>query len=170
MMIRNLAILVGAVVIITALTVATPYWVQSSKSDFAVLKEGAPVDNFNFKTIDGSAYALNDFKGAPVLVHFWATWCPPCIVEFPALVRAAKKNPDIIVIAISTDRARASLDRFLSRYDIPNNFHVVFDADKMLTEQYFGTYQLPETLVLNADLTLEQKMIGAYTGWRSYKF
>lgn len=169
-MIRNIILLIGACVIVTALTLATPYWIQSSKPDFAILKKGHAIADFDFQTLDGKKYSLSDFKGSPLVIHFWATWCPPCIVEFPELVKAAQKNKDIAVIAISTDRTQKAMERFLSKFDLPSNFHVVFDQNKFLTESYFGTYQLPETLIVESDGILKTKIIGAYTGWNAYDF
>ena len=47
--------------------------------------------NFTLTTIDGDRVSLSDYEGKVVLVNFWATWCGPCVIETPALVRMYHK-------------------------------------------------------------------------------
>ena len=169
-MIRNLIYVLGGIIIIAALTLAAPYWLKTNRADFVILKQDVAVSDFLFETMDGQRHHLSDFKGNPVIIHFWATWCPPCIVEFPELVAMAQKNKSLTVIAVSTDRSKTAMERFLKPLTIPDNFYVVYDGDKTITEDMFATYQLPETIILNKDLTYHDKIMGAYAGWAEYKF
>ncbi|WP_131118213.1 thiol:disulfide interchange protein TlpA [Lichenihabitans psoromatis] len=70
-----------------------------------------PVPALAFKTADGSAMTLADFKGKTVLLNLWATWCVPCRKEMPALDRLQAKlgSDDFQVVAINIDTAK--LDR-----------------------------------------------------------
>ena len=52
---------------------------------------------------DGAVHDLTEFRGKPVVLNFWATWCAPCAVEMPWLVDAHKKNPGVAFIAVSLD-------------------------------------------------------------------
>jgi len=62
----------------------------------------APTDTFH-DLADKSEKKIADFKGKPVLVNLWATWCVPCVKELPALDKLAASNPNLQVVAISED-------------------------------------------------------------------
>lgn len=57
-----------------------------------------PAPQFDVPGFEGGQVKLADFKGRPVLVNFWATWCGPCKLEHPLLVEMAKQNVEIIGI------------------------------------------------------------------------
>jgi len=57
-----------------------------------------PAPNFDVATLDGEQVRLADFKGRPVLVNIWATWCAPCKLEHPVLVDMAGKGVEIVGI------------------------------------------------------------------------
>ena len=59
---------------------------------------GHPAPDFELKTLEGDTLRLSDFKGQPVLVNFWATWCGPCRAEFPDFQEAHVDNADNLVI------------------------------------------------------------------------
>jgi thiol-disulfide isomerase/thioredoxin len=59
---------------------------------------GHPAPDFALPTLDGQTIRLSDFKGKPVLINFWATWCGPCRSEFPDFQKASVDNADKLVI------------------------------------------------------------------------
>jgi thiol-disulfide isomerase/thioredoxin len=71
----------------------------------ANLEEGKPAVDFKLSSIDGEEYTLESFKGKTLLINFWATWCPPCLLEMPSLERLQqlKKKDNLVVIAINAD-------------------------------------------------------------------
>ena len=74
---------------------------------------GQPLD-LNGTTIDGKKLSLRDFKGKPVLVHYWATWCEPCKVDIARIRELHEKyQRDIVVVGIALDGDKAALQRFL---------------------------------------------------------
>ena len=103
---------------------------------------------------------------APVsLVHFWATWCPPCIDEIPSLQRLARDyqdRGDFSVVMIAVDDEKAKVTKFLgSGWDM-----VLFDPTWDVAHRY-GTSQLPETyLVVRGEVV--DKFVGA-TNWDDAK-
>jgi thiol-disulfide isomerase/thioredoxin len=66
---------------------------------------GKPAPGFTLVTLDGKKVSLGDYKGHPVFVNFWATWCEPCKLEMPWLEEFSKKYADqgLVVLGISTD-------------------------------------------------------------------
>jgi len=134
-------------------------------------KSGIPAPMFSFRTIQDKDYILSDFKGKTVLVHFFASWCAPCVREFPDLIAKLRSDPDnMVLIAVSSDNDSDDLHLFLDRYapDLPDNVYIVRDdRPKTITQTLFGTYKLPETYILNPNLTIKEKIIGAYADWQT---
>ncbi len=87
--------------------------------------KGHPAPDFALPTLDGKTVRLSDFKGKPVLVNFWATWCGPCRSEFPDFQKAAVDNAGtLVIIGINNtttdqkDQIPAFLDEFGVTYPI----------------------------------------------------
>ena len=72
-----------------------------------------------FDRPDGSALALADFAGRPLLLNFWASWCPPCVTELPLLDRFHREQPahgwQVVGVAVDT---REAVQAFLQRHPI----------------------------------------------------
>src|SRR3546814_10052886 len=68
--------------------------------------------------LDGGAVSLAAYRGKPVLINLWATWCPPCRRELPMLAELAKTSPVPIVFADEGEDAARVRD-FLSQQNIP---------------------------------------------------
>ena len=97
----------------------------------------------------GKKIDLTKEKGHLVVIHFWATWCPPCVEEIPALARFWEKyrgRNDIVLYAVSVDKDWKTIDEF-SRKN-PNNLPVYRDPGAA-TAQRFGSTQYPETYIVN---------------------
>jgi thiol-disulfide isomerase/thioredoxin len=80
-----------------------------------------PLPNFTFTDAEGKPHGVADFAGRGLLINLWATWCPPCVAEMPALDRAqaALADEDILVLALSSDRGgRAQVEAFYQARDI----------------------------------------------------
>src|SRR3990172_2077633 len=67
-------------------------------------KKEAP--DFTLLNLDGRKISLQDYRGKVIFLHFWATWCKPCIEEFPTIERIHKeyKNKGLAILAISIDK------------------------------------------------------------------
>ncbi len=65
---------------------------------------GSAAPTLVMQDLAGKKVQLQDFRGKPLVVNFWATWCPPCIKEMPMLERAHSRG-DIQVVAIASDEA-----------------------------------------------------------------
>ena len=128
-----------------------------------------PVDAFDMETIADERVNIKDLKGKVVLLHFWATWCPPCVVEFPHLKELSDAKPnDIVVVAISADRNADVIDTFLNKTfpdGVGDNFLVVHDPMQKIIQERFQTYRLPETIIINSQGEMVEKIIGGNTLW-----
>ena len=127
---------------------------------------GKPAPAFALPGLGGTPPQLGnaDLKGRPVLVNFFASWCPGCRVEHPLLMQLAKEGVEIIGIDYKdTDTDGA---QWLQRHGNP--YRVVAADAQGAAGLDWGVYGVPETYVLAADGTILFKQIGPVTEqvWR----
>lgn len=118
-----------------------------------------------FLAPDGTPLSLQRWRGKPVLVNFWATWCPPCVRELPMLDAFAAKQDQhgIQVIGLAVDKPEA-VQRFLGR--TPLRFPVALATEGGLgLTRSLGNLQggLPFTVLLGGDGRIRQRKIGELT-------
>ncbi len=111
--------------------------------------------------LDGREHALGDLRGKAVLLHFWATWCGVCGMEFSSLNSLQQNLPtDTVlwsVVADGTDRAQ--IERFVREHDIR---YPVLLADET-TLQRFRVTSFPTNYYVNEDGNLSQATVGMST-------
>jgi thiol-disulfide isomerase/thioredoxin len=115
--------------------------------------KGQPAPATVFNNPDGGDISLAGFKGVPVLVNLWATWCAPCVKELPTLDKLAAAHAtdgDIGIIAVSQDMApQGSVKAFLDKLGIK---HVgAYHDDKMALSCALGVEVMPTTILFGAD-------------------
>lgn len=103
--------------------------------------------NLAIFTRDGKKVDLSKLKGKIVLVHFWATWCPPCVDEIPELDRfwqRYRNNPSIALYSVSVDDSWEAVDTFRRQhpFDLP-----LYRDPQSKTAHKFGTTKFPETYI-----------------------
>lgn len=107
---------------------------------------------------DGKRIRLQDLRGKPVLVHFWASWCTPCREEIPTLLALARnRHDDLHVLAISLDDAWPAVRLFFDGA-IPEQ--VARPIDPQATHRY-GVTKLPDTFLVSATGALVARAHGA---------
>jgi thiol-disulfide isomerase/thioredoxin len=99
--------------------------------------EGRPeAPKLSLTDIDGRHWSLEELRGEAVLVNFWATWCPPCVEEIPALGRLNKRMADrpFRVISVDVGQEEAEVRRFLE--EVPADFPVLLDPQGSVTDPW----------------------------------
>ena len=95
-----------------------------------------PAANFKLPDLKGEIHQLQDYRGKPIIINFWATWCPPCRAELPSMNRAWKKiSRDIQMIAVNIGEDEATINRFLQ--DHPIDFQILLDKHQSVFKQYY---------------------------------
>jgi cytochrome c biogenesis protein CcmG/thiol:disulfide interchange protein DsbE len=114
----------------------------------------------------GHVHTLEDARGKIVLVHFWASWCPPCLQEIPDLLDFANQwakegnGKPIQIFAISLDDKWENAEKILDTAKLPKNFTSLLDLSTKVPDAY-GTYQYPETYLIDGEGRIIAKWIGA---------
>lgn len=101
---------------------------------------GAVAPDFLAERYTGGEIRLSELKGKVVLVDFWATWCHPCVVEMPYLVKTAGEFADRGVVLLAANQieadSKAAVGVFFNnaRISLPDNVHVLFAGDRIFTD------------------------------------
>ena len=121
-----------------------------------------PAPDFALKDIHGKTVSLSQFKGKPILLNFWATWCGPCREELPSMQRmheVSKKNGGFHIIAISIDRFNMKKVNQYAK-DLNLSFPILVDPDRTVRKSYF-IRGLPTSYLIDADGKLKGFISGA---------
>jgi thiol-disulfide isomerase/thioredoxin len=129
-------------------------------------KNGLP--NFVGNKLDGSELELKSFSDKIVIVSFWASWCSPCLEEFPSMIRLVEEmNGKVQLLAVSEDSDKEEIEAFLKAFPKARNpnIHVLWDKERKIGTMY-GADRLPESYLTGTNLKLIRKVTGA-VDWSS---
>ena len=115
-----------------------------------------------FDTPDGSKLAMQSLKGKPLLINFWATWCPPCVEELPLLERfySQNKTKSVQIVGLAADKPDA-VRTFLKK--LPLTFPIgITDLSGIALSKSWGNLAggLPFSVMLAADGRVMQRKMG----------
>lgn len=117
-----------------------------------ILSEGDVAYDFALNDFDGNLVRLSDYRGQPVIVNFWATWCAPCRIEMPELQTAHEKYQEdgLVILALDQDEP---LDRarefFYDEMDL--SFTPLLDDGSAIATSYGSYSVLPTTYFIDQD-------------------
>lgn len=146
-------------------TLEAPCQVLSPSETTALGRLPQRAPDFALKTADGTEVRLSALRGRVVLLNFWATWCPPCLQEEPALESLARqlRAQPFSILAVSVDN-----DWQTVRAHFPNGspLTVLLDTPKTVPAQY-GTQKFPETFLIDRAGNIRYFVIGERLTWNS---
>lgn len=131
----------------------------SSRFHAEILRGDRPAPALELLRPDGSRLSLASLRGRPVLVHFWATWCPPCRDELPGLLAAARRHRDagLVLLAVSVDEEWPVVRDYFAGQVPPE---IVRAAD-LRAHQRYDVITLPDTYLVAPDGHLALRYGGA---------
>ena len=122
-------------------------------------KNTAPAPNFAIT----EELSLHDLPKKETWIHFWASWCPPCVVEMPKLLEHFKGDDTRTLVLVSLDKKQKALENFLNNQDTgvlaQSNVLSMWDQHGDVAEDY-QSFQYPETYVLDKNFELIRKIKG----------
>ena len=124
------------------------------------------VPGYKLKTLEGKRISLRDYRGSPLLINFWATWCAPCRKEFPIIKEIEKKfgKDGLIILAVNIDDTRtiSGVKSFVSAHSL--NFTIPLDPNRKLFNNFHGS-SLPLTLLIDASGNVVRTYSGFLGVW-----
>ncbi len=114
--------------------------------------QGKLAPAFTLVGTDGKKVSLSQFKGRPVIVNFWATWCGPCKLEMPWFEEFSKKygGQGLVVLGLNQDDGMAPAEVAKVAKRIGVSYPVLMpDKDEVVSKAYGGVDYLPETFYVN---------------------
>jgi peroxiredoxin len=128
-------------------------------------KIGNPAPNFLIKDLKGNKITLSSFKGKPLLLNFWASWCPYCRKEKEHLNTLYNEYKDrgLVIVSISTDKSVSKVKKYLQK--IPSEFIILSDLQGEVSAKY-GVTALPTSFLITHNGKIKHKFLG-YREWTS---
>ncbi|MFO7301987.1 MAG: TlpA disulfide reductase family protein [Acidobacteriota bacterium] len=122
----------------------------------------APLD-FVLESVDGTEVSLADFRGRPLVINFWATWCGPCKQEVPWFVEFAEKYQDqgLTIVGISVDDTPADIQAFSEQYNVNYPMLVGLGRDDV-ARAYDALMAIPVTWLIRPDGRVHAKVTGIH--------
>lgn len=124
-------------------------------------KEELKALDFSLEMTDGKVFTLLENIDKPILVNYWATWCPPCVREFPDLEEMYKNYKDKMnFIAVNSAETKSVIEAFMTKnkFTIP----VAMDSDNRVGMMY-GIQSIPTTFIVNTEGVIVFAQLGMMT-------
>jgi len=137
-------------------------WAGGSGLLTPALRVGDRAPDFSLADLNGEAVRLADYAGRPVIVNFWASWCVPCVEEFPILAEALDTHADIELAVIGiVYRDRSEAARAFGE-QLNATWPLVMDPGERVARAY-GVFGPPESWLIGPDGIVVSRHIGPFT-------
>lgn len=146
--------------IVSAVSAGLAIWIAGTGL-LGLVGEGAErraMPQLILSDLDGGAAPLAAYAGKPTVVNLWASWCPPCRREMPALGKAQQDAPDLNFVFVNQGESAATVRAYLAAEGLPLR-NVLLDQGGLLAKAA-GAPGLPTTLFFDAQGVLVDKRMG----------
>lgn len=125
-----------------------------------VLAESSALFDLKFDDLNGTEQPLAPYQGKPMVVNFWATWCPPCVKEMPDLESLSQSHTDVEFVGLAIDTKR-NVKKFLEQIPVSYDLYVPGHGGvKHMRELGNPKAGLPFTLIINAEGVVTEHILG----------
>jgi len=148
----------GGAAIVAALTISVGR--QSGPVDTPIV--GRPAPAFDLQTLDGQRISLDELRGSPVVLNFWASWCLPCREEAPLLTAAdtTYRPMGLRILGVVYQDSSENARDFMTRYG--QAYPGLLDPDGRTAIDY-GVFGIPETFFIDGAGVVRARQVGALT-------
>lgn len=117
---------------------------------FRVIPPDAEFPDIQFADIDGGSQKISDYQGSVILLNFWASWCPPCRAEMPAMEKLASEldGNDFVMIPINVQEPVDLVQSFVKEFDIGFPVYMDINAD---AAKEVGVSGLPTSILIDRE-------------------
>jgi peroxiredoxin len=121
-----------------------------------------PAPDFTLNTLDGKPVSLKDLRGKPVLINFWASWCPPCLQETPDLVAAYQElgASKVTFVGIGTQDDTDKLLKLSTDNKVP---YIIVEDPRGKAGDAYAVIALPMTILVDSNGTVRKVFTGPVT-------
>ncbi|MEM1336278.1 MAG: TlpA disulfide reductase family protein [Bacteroidota bacterium] len=119
--------------------------IKRSAQLFFSIQHGEPAYNFTAETVTGKKVSLSDFEGKIVFIDNWASWCGPCIVERPKVLKMADKysgNTNVTFLMISVDAKKSDWMNFLKNQGLSSHYGIDLIIENGMHSEYGKNYNI----------------------------
>ena len=117
--------------------------------------------DFQLQNLDGQTVSLSDFRGKPVLLNFWASWCGPCVYEMPYIQQAHDEwaGKGLMVFAVNQGESLSRVRKFLEEHNF--SMPVLLDTNIEVGQKY-RVVGIPTTYFIDKDGVIKGKKVGTF--------
>lgn len=127
------------------------------RTSSAIPRVGGSAPAFSLQDTNGRTASLAGVRGQPVILNFWATWCPPCKAEMPAISAVSKAHPNMVVLAVDVLEGPELVQSYVSTMNL--GFTPVLDPAGSVAGRYHVS-SLPTSFFIGPDGTIRAINIG----------
>lgn len=145
---------------IMSILLLLPLIALAGRTAITAIDEKPPAPDFKLKDMDGNEVSLRSLRGKPVIINFWATWCPPCRKEIPAMNRAWHKIKDkgVAMVAIDIGEDEGTVFAFQANYAM--DFTILLDESGEEIRKW-PVRGVPTTFILDPEGRVVYRATGA---------
>lgn len=133
----------------------------SADSKTLVARVGEPAPDFQLQNLNEQSVSISELRGKPVLLNFWATWCPPCRAEMPYLQQIYEEwtEKGLVLLTINIGESPSKVEDFMQSYNL--SLPVLLDTKKVVAQMYNIT-GIPTSFFIDKNGIIQEKKVGAF--------
>jgi cytochrome c biogenesis protein CcmG/thiol:disulfide interchange protein DsbE len=154
---KMLSVILATIIALCLMTTAC----QSKQDSGQAPQVGKLAPTFQLPDLNGQNVSVQDLRGKPVLVNFWASWCGPCVYEMPYIQEVYDKwsGDGLVVLAINIGESLSQAREFMESSQL--SFPVLLDKDGKVAEQY-NVRGIPMSVFIDREGIIRAMKIGAF--------